>query len=200
MSLRCSACGETLPGGARFCMACGARVEVEAPAPIEVDLPPELRAKFESVRADLHGDRRQVVVLFADLKGFTSFAEQLDPEEVTILVGGILQDLAAAVYEYEGYVDKFIGDAVMALFGAPLAHENDPQRAVLAGLAMIERIARRNLAGGPPLALRVGIHAGEVVAAHLGDGLRLQYTVVGDTVNVASRLETQAEPNTVLVS
>ena len=181
-------------------MACGARVEVEAPTPIEVDLPPELRAKFESVRADLHGDRRQVVVLFADLKGFTSFAEQLDPEEVTILVGGILQDLAAAVYEYEGYVDKFIGDAVMALFGAPLAHENDPQRAVLAGLAMIERIARRNLAGGPPLALRVGIHAGEVVAAHLGDGLRLQYTVVGDTVNVASRLETQAEPNTVLVS
>jgi adenylate cyclase len=200
MSLRCLACGAALPGEARFCMECGARVEVEAPPPIEVDIPPELRAKFESVRADLHGDRRQVVVLFADLKGFTSLAEQLDPEEVTLLVGSVLQDLAAAVYEYEGYVDKFIGDAIMALFGAPLAHEDDPERAVLAGLAMQERIARRNAAGGPPLGLRVGIHAGEVVAAHLGDGLRLQYTVVGDAVNVASRLEGQAELNTVLVS
>jgi len=201
MSQRCVACGEELSSGARFCSACGTAVAqvVVAPA-VAANVPPELQAKFESVRADLQGDRRQVVVLFADLEGFTGLAERLDPEEVTLLVGTVLQDLATAVYEYEGYVDKFMGDAIMALFGAPLAHEDDPDRAVLAGLGMVERVARRNEAGDFPLALRVGIHAGEVVAAHLGDGLRLQYTVVGDAVNVAARLEHAAQPNTVLVS
>src|SRR5688572_16475361 len=202
MMNHCTACGETLPSGARFCSACGAPVAAQpvAPPPVTVDVPPELRAKFESVRADLRGDRRQVVMVFADLQGYTTLSEQLDPEEVTILVGGLLQELAAAVHRYEGYVDKFMGDAIMALFGAPLAHEDDAERAVLAGLEMLEAVARRRETGEMPLALRVGIHSGEVVAAHLGDGLRLQYTVVGDAVNVAARLEHAAEPNTVLVS
>ena len=217
----CAACGAVLVTEARFCGQCGTKVEagstgtgagpglpgMEAPAldappepPPDPEIPPGLREKFESVKSELQGDRREVVVLFADLSGFTAMSEKMDPEEVTLLMNRLLQSLADAVYAHEGYVDKFIGDAVMALFGAPLAHEDDPERAVLTGLAMHEVVARHNQASDHPLALRVGIHVGEVVAAHLGSGGRLQYTVLGDTVNVASRLEGQAEPGSVLVS
>ncbi|HET6616571.1 MAG TPA: adenylate/guanylate cyclase domain-containing protein, partial [Gemmatimonadota bacterium] len=211
----CIECGNRLPDVAKFCPECGTKVTVaEAPAPAAAPeappeappaetappLPPELREKFVSVRSELQGERREVVVLFADLKGYTSMSEGLDPEEVTILMNRLLRELAAAVYEYEGYVDKFIGDAVMALFGAPLAHEDDPERGVLAGLRMLEVVKKHNDESEYDLALRVGINLGEVVAAHLGSEMNLQYTVVGDTVNVASRLEGAAEPNTVLVS
>ncbi len=204
----CTECGARLPERAKFCPECGSRIHIpetaEAPAAppdaAHPELPPGLRAKFEAARSQLRGDRREVVVLFADLKGYTALSERLDPEEVTLLVNPLLQRLAGAVYDYEGYVDKFIGDAVMALFGAPLAHENDGERAVLAGLAMLEVLADHNAASDVPLALRVGINLGEVVAAHLGSEMRLQYTVLGDTVNVASRLESAAEPNTVLIS
>ncbi|MFN2432552.1 MAG: adenylate/guanylate cyclase domain-containing protein [Gemmatimonadota bacterium] len=159
-----------------------------------------MRAKLEAARQELSGERRQVAVLFADLSGFTAMAEHMDPEEVSLLMNRVLQRLSEAVYRYEGYVDKFIGDAVMALFGAPLAHEDDPERAVLAGFAMLDAVAEQNAAGGPKLALRVGINLGDVIAAHMGSGLRLQYTVMGDAVNLASRLESHAAPNTVLVS
>jgi len=200
----CVECGSRLPEAAKFCSECGSAIHtaVREPSPgtAEPELPPGLRAKFEAARSQLRGDRREVVVLFADLKGYTALSERLDPEEVTLLVNPLLQRLAGTVYDYEGYVDKFIGDAVMALFGAPLAHENDAERAVLAGLAMLDVISDHNEHSEIPLALRVGIHLGEVVAAHLGSEMRLQYTVLGDTVNVASRLESAAEPNTVLVS
>ncbi|HET6639973.1 MAG TPA: adenylate/guanylate cyclase domain-containing protein, partial [Gemmatimonadota bacterium] len=215
----CSACGAALAPDARFCGQCGTKVEqgsaptgqalpgLEAPAlqappdvPPEPEPPPALREKFETVKAELQGDRREVVVLFADLSGFTSMSEKMDPESVTILMNRLLQSLADAVYEYEGYVDKFIGDAIMALFGAPLAHEDDPERAVLAALAMQDVVVRHNQTSDIPLALRVGINVGEVVAAHLGTGGRMQYTVLGDTVNVASRLEGQAKLHKVLVS
>src|SRR5688572_27008442 len=200
----CVECGAVLPGTAKFCSHCGSPVQAETPTiPVESPLPtlpPGLREKFESVRDELRGDRREVVVVFADLSGYTAMSERMDPEEVTILINRILQSLAAAVYDFEGYVDKFIGDAVMALFGAPLAHENDPERAVLASLAMQEVIERYNQTAEMPVALRVGINVGEVVAAHLGSQGRLQYTVLGDAVNIAARLEGQAERGGVLVS
>lgn len=205
-------CGQSLPPQAKFCPGCGTKVAVEpepapaeaapqpAPASTEPPLPAELRAKFESTRAELRGDRREVVVLFADVSGYTSMSEGMDPEEVSLLMQGLMRELAEAVYRYEGYVDKYIGDAIMALFGAPLAHENDAERAVLTALEMIEIIRRRQEASAHPIALRVGLNLGEVVAAHMGSEMRLQYTVMGDTVNVASRLESAAEPNTVLAS
>ncbi|MGH7543166.1 MAG: adenylate/guanylate cyclase domain-containing protein [Gemmatimonadota bacterium] len=206
-------CGQPLPPEAKFCPGCGTRVpEAAGPAPTaepppgppaastEPPLPAELRAKFESTRAELRGDRREVVVLFADVSGYTSMSEGMDPEEVSLLMQGLMRELAEAVYRYEGYVDKYIGDAIMALFGAPLAHENDAERAVLTALEMIEIIRRRKEASAHPIALRVGLNLGEVVAAHMGSDVRLQYTVMGDTVNVASRLESAAEPNTVLAS
>jgi adenylate cyclase len=201
----CDACGAALPPRARFCPECGtpvaARPEPPAPPPPpEPTLPPGLRSKLEAVKAELRGDRREVAVLFADLKGFTSLSEGLDPEEITLIMNPLLQSMARVVYEYEGYVDKFTGDGVMALFGAPLAHENDAERAVLAGLRMLDAIARHNETSPYTLALRVGVNVGEVVAAQLGTEMRLQYTVLGDTVNVASRLEGAADPNSVLVS
>ena len=147
MSL-CIRCARPLPELARYCPVCGSEVAVESPEPQEsaadrgvssaLPFPPGLREKFDAVRSELRGERREVVVLFADLKGYTRMSERMDPEEVTLLMNRLLRELAGAVYEYEGYVDKFIGDAVMALFGAPLAHEDDPERGVLAGLRMLE--------------------------------------------------------------
>jgi class 3 adenylate cyclase/tetratricopeptide (TPR) repeat protein len=178
-------------------------VELEsapADAAPEPNIPPELRAKYERAREELRGDRREVVVLFADLSGFTALSERLDPEEVSLVMHGLLGELADVVYRYEGYVDKYIGDAIMALFGAPIAHENDAERAVLAALDMLEVTAQRSDDSDHLLSIRVGLNQGDVVAAHVGSESRQQYTVMGDTVNVASRLEGEAAPDSVLVS
>src|SRR5688500_10863257 len=213
----CAACGEVLTAGARFCRQCGTKVEqglgesrdlpgLDAPAlgappsPQEPEIPPALREKFESVKSELQGDRREVVVLFADLSGFTAMSEKMDPGGVAFLDERRLEEPRRGRLGLWGLVEQFKRDAVMALFGAPLAHEDDPQRAVLTGLAMQEAVSRYNETGEIPLALRVGIHVGEVVAAHLASGGRMQYTVLGDAVNVASRLEGQAEPGSILVS
>lgn len=203
----CTECGSPLPPGAKFCSQCGTPVAGPAVEPETVtaavpkpNIPPELRAKYERAREELRGDRREVVVLFADLSGFTALSECLDPEEVSLVMHGLLGELGDVVYRYEGYVDKYIGDAIMALFGAPIAHENDAGRAVLAALDMLEVTARRSDDSEHLLSIRVGLNQGEVVAAHVGSESRQQYTVMGDTVNVASRLEGVAAPDSVLVS
>jgi class 3 adenylate cyclase/tetratricopeptide (TPR) repeat protein len=168
-------------------MVCGS--SLEAGAPPAAEKPPPAAAE----------ERRTVTVLFADLSGYTSVAEQLDPEAVKGVVDRCLRRLADEVERFGGRIDKYIGDAVMAIFGAPLAHADDPERAVRAGLAM--QLAMDEL--GPRLAddhgiqfaLRVGINTGEVLAGTVGDA----YTVIGDAVNVASRLEASAEPGSVTV-
>ena len=142
-------------------------------------------------------ERRQVTVLFADLSGYTAVAERMDPEAVKSLVDRALMRLGAEVERYGGTVDKYIGDNVMAIFGAPLAHEDDEERAVRAGLGMQAAMAEVN-AGLPPgvdFDLRVGINTGEVLAGAVGES----YTVTGDTVNVASRLQSAARPGSVTV-
>ena len=137
--------------------------------------------------------------MFADLSGYTAVAERMDPEAVKSLVDRSLRRLGEEVDRYGGSVDKYIGDNVMAVFGAPVAHEDDAERAVRAGLgmqaAMAEMNERLSLSHGVTLALRVGINTGEVVAGAVGDG----YTVIGDTVNVAARLQSAAQPGTVTV-
>ncbi|HEY0633636.1 MAG TPA: adenylate/guanylate cyclase domain-containing protein, partial [Thermoleophilaceae bacterium] len=184
---RCGSCGSAAPPQARFCMECGTALgDAGAGAQAApVASPPE--------------ERRQVSVLFADLSGYTAVSEQMDPERVKALVDGALRRLAEEVERFGGTVDKYIGDNVMALFGAPVAHEDDAERAVRAGLGMQqamgevnEQLARTH---GVSLALRVGVNTGEVVAGAVGDA----YTVVGDTVNVASRLEAAAQPGSVTV-
>ena len=142
-------------------------------------------------------------MLFADLSGYTAIAERMDPEAVKSIVDRALRRLGQEVVRYGGTVDKYIGDNVMAVFGAPVSHEDDPERAVRAGLAMqaaMEEI-NKEMAGaaaeaaGANFSLRVGINSGEVLAGQVGDG----YTVMGDAVNVAARLQAAARPGSVTV-
>jgi class 3 adenylate cyclase/tetratricopeptide (TPR) repeat protein len=188
----CPSCGSVSPPAAKFCMSCGASLSGEpaatpqavTPAPAVTDLPEE---------------RRQVTVVFADLSGYTAVAEQMDPESAKSLVDRSLRRLGQEVDRYGGSVDKYIGDNVMAVFGAPVAHEDDAERAVRAALGMQEAMGEINegleVSHGVSLALRVGLNTGEVVAGAVGDG----YTVIGDTVNVAARLQSAAQPGSVTV-
>ncbi|MBI3989789.1 MAG: AAA family ATPase, partial [candidate division NC10 bacterium] len=145
-----------------------------------------------------------MTVLFADVSGFTAMCEKLDPEEVHAVMNECFAGLGRIIQEKEGYIDKYIGDNVMALFGAPVAHEDDPARACQAALAMqvflaqfAEQCHRRT---GVPLRMRIGINSGLVLAGRVGSDVRMDYSVMGDTVNLAARLESAAPPGGVLVS
>ncbi|MFN2612772.1 MAG: AAA family ATPase [Solirubrobacterales bacterium] len=191
---RCPSCEAESPPGAKFCIECGTGIEAggggaspPAPAaPVTSAAPaapaPEAQAPPE--------ERRQATVLFADLSGYTAAAETMDPEAVKGLVDRTLRRLAAEIERYGGTIDKYIGDNVMGVFGAPVTHEDDPERAVRAGLAMQDAMEEINRAGsashGVDFALRVGINSGEVMAGAVGGD---RYTVIGDVVNVASRLQ-----------
>lgn len=160
----------------------------------------------DKIRASGHiqGERRQVTVIFADISGFTGLSERLDPEEVASFVNDCMKELVDAVYQYEGMVDKFIGDCIMAVFGAPIALEDDAERALRASLAMRERLEGFNRRWidklEEPLSLHIGINSGTVIAGNVGNDLRMSYTVMGDTVNVASRLEGAATHGQIFVS
>src|SRR5439155_6745344 len=149
-------------------------------------------------------ERKQVSVMFADLSSFTAVAEQLDPEVVRGLQEDLLPALASAVYQYEGYIDKFLGDAIMAIFGAPITHEDDPERALRAALAKRERMDALNRRWsarlGHTLALHIGINTGTVIVGEIGPEAGFTYTVTGDIVNTASRLQNAAQPGQILVS
>jgi adenylate cyclase len=197
----CPSCGAVSPPDFAFCPRCGARLA--APGAKE---PAGPRAADHGAPASegAGSDRRPVTVLFADLSGFTALGERLDPEDIRLLQGDLFQLMASAVEHYEGFVEKFVGDAMMAVFGAPAAHEDDPERALRAALAMRERVAALNgrWAGrlGRTLALHTGIHTGPVVAGTLGSTPSAAYAVTGDTVNTASRLQTAAEAGQILAS
>lgn len=166
-------------------------------------LPKELARKMQA-GGQIESERKLVTVLFADISGFTALSERFDPEEVAIFINEALKELAEAVYQYEGHIDKFIGDAIMAVFGAPIAHENDAERALRAAIEMRERMSGFNRRWadrlGQELELHIGINTGPVIAGNVGSDQRLSYTVMGDTVNLASRLEGVAKPGQILVS
>ena len=140
-------------------------------------------------------ERRLVTILFADLAGFTALAEHLDPEEVHKLPNRCFDRLVPCVERYGGTIDKFIGDALMALFGAPVAHEHDPERAIRAALDLRGTLEEFNREQGLALALHIGINTGRVLAGSVGGGGRRDYSVVGDAVNIAARLEELSQPN-----
>ncbi len=194
LASNCPSCGVENPPEAKFCIECGTALASAPSAPAKAAPGP---APPEHLRpAQLPEERRKATVLFADLSGYTAVAETMDPEAVKSMVEGALRRLGDEVTRFGGTVDKFIGDNVMAVFGAPVAHEDDPERAVRAGLAMQAAMAEINeRIEGSDFALRVGINSGEVLAGQVGDG----YTVMGDPVNVASRLESAARPGTVTV-
>ncbi|MEV0714139.1 adenylate/guanylate cyclase domain-containing protein [Asanoa sp. NPDC050611] len=166
--MTCPVCGTVAIPGARFCHNCGAALPAAASLPA--------------------AERRVVTVLFGDLSDFTSWSENVDPERVGAVTDRVLAALAGAVKTFGGHVDKLTGDGIMAVFGAPVAHEDDAERAVRAALSM-QRAVRRVLdderGGGAPLGLRVGLNTGDVVA---GIQAAIEYTVIGDTVNTAARL------------
>jgi len=173
---------------------------------LEKFIPPELMTKFEAARAQdaMMGERRVITMLFCDVKGSTSAAEKVDPETWTDIMNGIFGYMIRPVYKYEGTVPRLMGDAILAFFGAPIAHEDDPQRAVLAGLEIQEGIKdyieEIRLKHGLEFALRVGINTGLVVVGAIGSDLRMEYTAIGDAINLAARMEQTAVPGTVQIS
>ncbi|MFN8173941.1 MAG: adenylate/guanylate cyclase domain-containing protein [Solirubrobacteraceae bacterium] len=185
LPLACGKCGATAQAGARFCSACGEPLPTGAPAAREPVQAPE--------------ERRLVTVLFADLSGWTAVSERLDPEVAKRVSETTLLRLKDEVDRHGGAIDKFAGDGLMALFGAPLAHEDDAERAVRAGLAMQAAMREVNdgldSVGGASFSLRVGINTGEVLAGAVGE----RYTVTGDAVNTAARLESACRPGRVTV-
>jgi class 3 adenylate cyclase len=146
------------------------------------------------------GERRPVTVLFADLTGYTRLSSELDVEEVHRIVTAVLETVDAIVDDYGGTVDKHIGDAVMAVFGAPVAHGDDPVRAVRAAFDMHQAMVRLSGELGRTLQVHIGIASGEVVAADVGGDGHEAYTVVGESVNLAARLDERAKPAETLIS
>ncbi len=186
----CPGCGASAAPDFAFCPRCGTRLGT----------PPLPRATPGAGEAD----RRPVTVLFADVAGFTALGERLDPEDLRAFQDDLFRELSGALQRHGGFAEKFVGDAVMVTFGAPVAHEDDPERAVRAALAMhqamtaVNGLWERRL--GHPLALHVGVHSGPVVAGTLGSAADGAYAVTGDTVNTAARLQGLAAPGETLVS
>ena len=212
LAVDCSRCGAELPSQAAFCMKCGHRVAEAVPASsgdhgdLRKLIPRELMAKLESAaRAGaMQGERRTVTMLFCDVEGSTTAAEHLDPEEWAEIMNGAFEHLIPPVYHYEGTLARLMGDAILAFFGAPIGHEDDPERAVRAGLEILESIQpyRQGISRrwGVDFDVRVGINTGLVVVGAVGSDMRVEYTAMGDAVNVAARMEQTASPGTVQIS
>ena len=166
--------------------------------------PPYLAEKILTSRSALEGERKQVTVLFADLKGSMELLAERDPEEARQLLDPVLERMMAAVHRYEGTVNQVMGDGIMALFGAPLAHEDHAVRACYAALAMqaavqqyADEVQRTH---GVELQMRVGLNAGEVVVRAIGNDLHMDYSAIGQTTHLAARMEQMAMPGTILLT
>jgi predicted ATPase/class 3 adenylate cyclase len=204
----CPNCGKRVPEVDKFCGQCGARLVKSQPSRRSQDLqalmPSTLADKIKAAAIEVVGERREVTVLFVDIANFTATAHNLDSEDVYLLTDQAMRILAQVVYKYEGAIDKYTGDGLMALFGAPVTHENDPERAVRAALEMQaalqplqQRVRQKHEID---FKVRIGVNTGVVIAGQVGGDLHMEYTVIGDTVNLADRLQAAAEPGTVLVS
>ena len=190
----CTGCGEQVAPGLKFCTQCGTPVGAPPQAPLTI--PDELASKIDASREAMEGERKQITVLFADVQGSMDLAEKLDPESWRELMNRFFQVLADAVHRADGTVDKFTGDGIMALFGAPIAREDHAQCACRASLEMIEGVAALAAevsAEGIDLAVRIGMNSGEVVVGSIGDEGEMKYTAIGHTVGLAQRMESLAE-------
>lgn len=213
----CPQCGHLNPDDAIHCLTCGAKVHLSdeelraqlfkahvALSKLQRFIPRVVAQAVLTDQAYLQGEQREVAVLFVDAVNFTRLSSSLDAESTFRLVNDFLSHLVAAVHRYDGLVDKFTGDGLMAVFGAPRAHENDAELAVRAALDMQKAMddfaveARTRI--GAPLQVRIGIHVGSAVAGIVGSDEQAAYTVIGETVNIAARLEGQARPGHILVS
>jgi len=218
MEFRCPKCGVITPGTGKFCMECGHNLSLpsepsprdpsldEKVAKIQRYLPKGLTEKILAQRDRIEGERKQITVLFCDMEGFTALSERLGPEEAYTVMDQVYEILIHKVHDYEGTVNEMTGDGIIGLFGAPIALEDAPQRAIQSSLAIHREIARfsdrmkQEGKGMPTLRMRVGIHTGPVVVGTVGNDLRVDFKAVGDTVNLASRMQDLAEPGTTCVT
>jgi class 3 adenylate cyclase/tetratricopeptide (TPR) repeat protein len=232
-SVRCAQCYQANARGAKFCNACGARLEAVCPtcdranapasrfcnecgAPLTDSAPAAAGSRFESPQAytpkhlaekiltsrrALEGERKQVTVMFADVRGSTELLADLDPEDARKLLDPILERMMEAVHRYEGTVNRVLGDGIMAIFGAPLAHEDHAVRACYAALAMQQEIRRHTQDARPghegQVQIRVGLNSGEVVVRGIGNNLHMDYSAVGKTTHLAARMEQLASPGSI---
>jgi class 3 adenylate cyclase/tetratricopeptide (TPR) repeat protein len=203
--MRCPNCATELPDVAKFCLECGRDLRPRAGfASPAAYTPKHLAERILTTRAALEGEHKQVTVLFCDIANSTPLAEQVGPERMHALLNGFFELALAEVHRYEGTINQFLGDGFMALFGAPLAHEDDARRAVRAAVAIRRALRDRSsyagLGPGAQLAVRIGMNTGLVVVGSIGDNLRMDYTAVGDTTNVAARLQQAAAPGEIVIA
>lgn len=225
----CGNCGELLAPNARYCKHCGAPQPGSRPsgdvgtrpprhgpgfptddetarlAALHSSMPERLAQRILSTRDEVEGERKQVTVLFTDIVDSTKLAEQMDPEQWATIVNGAHRLVTEQVYRYEGTVAQLLGDGVLCFFGAPVSHEDDPERAVRAGLGItagVEQYARelKEAFGVADFQIRLGLNTGLVVVGKVGSSLHFEYLAIGDTVNLAARMQTDAHPNTILMT
>jgi len=212
--LLCPKCNsENLPGD-KFCGECGQNLIFssepasreasfdEKIAKIQKYLPKGLTEKILGQRDRIEGERKQVTVMFCDMEGFTPLTERIGPEEAYSIMDQVYESLIHKVHDYGGTVNEMTGDGIMALFGAPIALEDGPQRAIRSSLSIHRAMVRfsdrikQEKEDVPPIKMRIGLHTGPVIVGTLGNDLRVEFKPVGDTVNLASRMEGLAEPGT----
>jgi class 3 adenylate cyclase len=218
LEIICPECSFSNPLQFKFCGKCGHKLSIpseEPPKDLSFDekltkiqryLPKGLTEKILAQKDRIEGERKKVTVMFADMEGFTSLSERLGPEEAYTIMDQVYEILIHKVHDYEGTINEMTGDGVMALFGAPIALEDAPQRAIRSAYAIHREMAKFNdrmkqeKEGLTQLKMRIGIHTGPVVVGTLGNDLRVEFKAVGDTVNLASRIEGLAEPGATYVS
>jgi len=203
LSTACEACGHTNPAANGFCDACGIALKGRAAAQPRAYTPAHLAQKILTTRSALEGERKQVTVLFCDLANSTELAQHLGAELMHDTLNAFFELAMAEVHRVEGTINQFLGDGFMALFGAPLAHEDHVRRALHCTLAIRQRLqeaATDTRALLAPVRVRMGLNTGSVVVGRIGDNLRMDYTAVGDTTHIAARLQQRAEPGAICVS
>ncbi|MBW1769470.1 MAG: AAA family ATPase, partial [Deltaproteobacteria bacterium] len=218
MEFHCPNCGAITPATGKFCKECAYDLRKPKEVPpkelsfdeklekIQRYLPKGLTEKILSQRDRIEGERKQVTVMFCDMEGFTNLSERLGPEDAYGIMDQVYEILIHKVHDYEGTVNEMTGDGIMALFGAPIALEDAPQRAIRSSLAIHREMVKfsdrikQEKEGMPSFKMRVGIHTGPVVVGTMGNDLRVEFKAVGDTVNIASRMEGLAQPGTTYVT
>src|SRR5215470_18040183 len=209
LDVACPSCGAAVPPGRKFCGTCGKPLTAQGePAPRfaspEAYTPKHLAEKILTSKSALEGERKQVTVLFADLKGSMDLLADRDPEEARKIMDRFFAILSEGVHRFEGTINQYTGDGIMALFGAPIAHEDHAQRACYAalylrdGLRDLARDVKRRY--GVDFATRIGLNSGEVVVGKIGDDLRMDYTAQGHTVGLAQRMENLASGGSIYMT
>src|SRR5262245_782926 len=229
--MRCPSCGLENPEGAKFCIECGGALTNACPRCRFDNLPqakfcaecgmalkeqaviPALTGRSAApvrpsaprafVPSTAEAERRQLTVMFCDLVGSTPLAEQLDPEDLRTVVQAYQTTCSAVIHRFGGYIARYVGDALLVYFGYPQAHEDDPQRAVRAGLGIVEAmqaLSFPNVQLPQALQVRIGVHTGLVVVGELGGRDYREAMALGETPNIAARVQGQAQPNTVVIS